>query len=113
MQYKYQSATSSLPQPQQSQQLWLLGLSHLLESFSMVRVYPRPSLLSRDLLHTLMDEVASISETTKPFFGEGVTALGFVGTIVLHIDPKILRAMRKLTLLSVGAAASIHEVLAE
>lgn len=113
MQYKYQSATSSLVQSQQSQQSRLGGLPHGLECFSMVRVYHRPSILSRELLCTLMDEIASISEATKPFLGESVTALGLVGAVMLHIDSEILGTVGKLAFLCIGTAASIHEVLAE
>lgn len=103
----------SLRQSQHSHQSRLTGLPHRLEGFSMVRVYPRPSLLHTHLLHTLVDEVASVSEATEALLGEGVTALGLVGPIVLHIDPEILGAVGELALLGVGTGASIHEVLAE
>jgi hypothetical protein len=79
----------------------------------MVRVYPRPSLLGRHLLSTLVDEVAPIAEAAEALLGEGVTALGLVGPIVLHIDPEILGAVGELALLGVRTGASIHKVFAE
>jgi hypothetical protein len=60
-----------------------------------------------------MDKITAISEAAKAFFGERMAALGFVGPIVLHINPEILRAMCKLALVTVWAAAAIHVVFAE
>ncbi len=70
-------------------------------------------MLGRDLYCLLMDKIAAISKAAKALLGEGMATLCFVGSIVLHIDPKILRAMCKLALVAVRAAAAIHVVFAE
>jgi hypothetical protein len=60
-----------------------------------------------------MDEVAAIAETTEALLLEGVTALGLVGPVVVHIDLELLRTMGELASSPVGAVTALHEVLAE
>lgn len=59
-----------------------------------------------------MDEVASTAVAAIPLLGESVTPFGLVGSIVFHVDPKLLRTVGKLALSPIGAEPLLHEVLA-
>lgn len=60
-----------------------------------------------------MDEVAATPIATVSFFAEGVAALGFIGSIMFHVNPKFVRTVGELALVAIGAITFFHEVFAE
>ena len=59
-----------------------------------------------------MNEVASLSEVTVTFLGEGVACFCLVGSIVFHVDTKFMRSVGELTLLAIAAETLFSEVFA-
>ena len=60
-----------------------------------------------------MNEVATLSEMTESLLRESMTRLCFVRSIVFHVDSKLLRSVRELAFLSIGAVSFFCEVFAE
>lgn len=60
-----------------------------------------------------MDEVTAFSIAAVALFGEGVTALGLVRSIMFHVDSQLFGPVGELALLAVGAVALFGEILAE
>ena len=80
----------------------------------MVGVDLEPLLLGRALwLRAFVDEVTAFPVVAETLLGEGVTPLGLVAPVVLHVDPQLMGAVRKLTTSAIGARALLCEVLAE
>lgn len=79
----------------------------------MVREYRQPFLSRVEGLGLLVDEVAAIAEAAVALLREGVASLGLVGSIVLHVNPQVLRPVGELALAAVGAAPPLHEIFAQ
>jgi hypothetical protein len=60
-----------------------------------------------------MDEVTALSEAAVSSCREGMTGFGFVGSVVLHVNAKLLWAVGELAFSSVGTLPSFGVILAE
>ena len=60
-----------------------------------------------------MDEVAAIAKAAVALLREGVASLGLVGSIVLHVNPQVLRPVGELALAAVRTAPPLHEIFAQ
>lgn len=60
-----------------------------------------------------MDEIAAVSEAAIAFFGEGVASLGFVRSIVLHVNSQIMGTVGELALAAIGTMPPLHVIFAE
>lgn len=73
-----------------------------------------PALLVRPVgFGLLVDEVAALAETAKAFLLEGVADLGFVRSIIFHVNPELLGPVGELALLAVRTGAFGSVVFAE
>ena len=80
----------------------------------MIGVYQGPLLFLLKVLRFLeVDEVAAVPVAAEALLCEGVAPLGLVGPIGLHVYPQLLRPMRELALVSIGAESLFGEVPAE
>jgi hypothetical protein len=60
-----------------------------------------------------VDEIATTAVAAEPLLRKGMAALSFIGSIVFHIDPQLLRAMRELALGPIRTLPLLHEIFAE
>ena len=79
----------------------------------MVREYVQPFVALVEAGRLLVDEIAEVTEAAVPLLREGIASLGLVRSIVLHVNPQVLRPVRELALTAVGTASSLHEIFAE
>lgn len=102
----------------------LLGVKHRHQSgafgrcsrihgLAVVREYRQPFLPRIQGLRLLVDEVAAIAKAAVALLREGVASLGLVGSIVLHVNPQVLRPVGELALAAVGTAPPLHEIFAQ
>lgn len=102
------------PRVEHAHQAGRTFLLHLLESSTVVAVDGLPLLGARGQARGLLvDEIAAGAVAAVALLGEGVASLGLIGSIMFHVDPQLLRAVRELALGAVGAEALLHEVFAE
>ena len=79
----------------------------------MVREYGQPFVARVEAGRLLVDEIAAVAEAAVTLLREGIASLGLVGSIVLHVNPQVLRPVRELALTAVGTASSFHEIFTE
>ena len=102
------------PRVEHTHQAGRTVLLDLLESSTVIGIDGLPLLGTRGQGGGLfVDEVAAGPVATVPLLREGVASLRLIGSIMFHVNPKFLRAVRELALGAIGAEALLHEVFAE
>lgn len=61
----------------------------------------------------LVDEIATLPIAAVTLLSESMTSLGFVGSVMFHVDLELLGTVSELALSAIGTVSFFSEVLAE